>query len=170
MTINNGVTWSSGTRLDGGGGPTFSPRLGFSGTNDVAVVWGDFRGGTGYREIYSRFSTNAGSSFSGELRLKTTSGTSQIQQGLGMGEDVAVVYTMVWDAQSGQITSYLDGQLIGTDSHAGDLSTWSNHRLRLGNEAGGKRSFEGVMYDVKLWDRALDGAEVSNEASDLLGL
>ncbi|MDF1799874.1 MAG: LamG domain-containing protein [Planctomycetota bacterium] len=118
----------------------------------------------------SMISTWNGSSFSGELRVKTSSSTSEIHQGLGVGEDVAVVYTMTFDATTGVVRSYLDGQLIGTDSHAGDLSNWSDHKLRLGNESGGKRSFEGVMYDVKLWDTALDDAAVLDAANGLLGL
>lgn len=103
--------------------------------------------------------------FRGELRVKSTSSTSSIKEELGMDEDEAVVYTMVFSEAEGVVRSYLDGVLIGTAPHSGNLSNWSEHEIRLGNENGGERSFKGRMYDVKLWDAALSDAQVLEAAN-----
>lgn len=103
--------------------------------------------------------------FRGELRLKTTDSTSQIKEVLGFDENDPVVYTMVWSQAEGVVRSYLDGVLIGTATHTGSVSNWSEHHIRLGNEAGGERSFKGNMYDVKLWDVALSDAQVLEAAN-----
>jgi len=103
--------------------------------------------------------------FRGELRLKTTDGTSQVKEVLGFDKNDPVVYTMTWSEADGVIRSYLDGVLIGTKTHTGSVSNWSEHKIRLGNESGGERSFKGKMYDVKLWDVALTDAQVQ-EAVD----
>jgi len=115
----------------------------------------------------SMLSDPKGSSFEGELRLTTTSGTATFQQSLGMAEDQVVVYTLTYDATEGILRAYLDGALLSSTPHSGDFSNWSDHKLRFGNESGGKRSFEGVIYDIKIWDRALDAGEVATEAGTL---
>ena len=84
---------------------------------------------------------------------------------MGFDENDPVVYTMVWSQAEGVVRSYLDGVLIGTATHTGSVSNWSEHHIRLGNEAGGERSFKGNMYDVKLWDVALSDAQVLEAAN-----
>ena len=68
------------------------------------------------------------------------------------------------------LRGYLNGALISSKSHSGDFANWSDHNIRFGNEAGGDRSFEGVLFDVCIWDEALDAAEVASEADALLHL
>jgi hypothetical protein len=68
-STNGGASWSDGVRLDVAGGPTFSPRVAYGGGTNVAAIWADFRGGTGFREIFRAFSNTDGAGFVGDLKV-----------------------------------------------------------------------------------------------------
>ncbi len=54
-STNTGNTWGgTPTRLDSASGAAIGPELGVTGATrqNITTVWGDFRGGTSYREIY----------------------------------------------------------------------------------------------------------------------
>ena len=106
--------------------------------------------------------------FEGELRLTTSSGTTTFEQDFTFDEDEAVVYTMTYDSKEGVVRGYLNGLLISTTTHKGDFANWDDHKIRFGNESGGDRSFEGVIYDVCIWNEALDANAVGEEADALL--
>jgi hypothetical protein len=57
-SLDNGATFGTATRLNTTNGDTFGPRVLFGSAN-VLWAWADFRGGTGYREIWTRRSTDA---------------------------------------------------------------------------------------------------------------
>ena len=109
-----------------------------------------------------------GNGFEGELRLKTSSTTSTTEHGFGFSEDEAVVYTMTYDSKEGVVRGYLNGALISTSVQTGDFANWDDHKIRFGNESGGDRSFVGVLYDICIWDEALDATAVGKEADALL--
>ncbi len=73
---NNGSTFRSPLRVDDAGGAAFAPQLGPVGGDDVASVWADFRGGSGYREIYSDRSIDGGATLRGDVRVNASGETS----------------------------------------------------------------------------------------------
>ena len=95
---NAGASWlGSAVRLDTAGGPGIGPRIAFSGSDDVAVAWADFRGGTSYREIYSRFSDDFGVNFAGSDVKVNASGPTATEDSFNVevatsGSNVYVVF------------------------------------------------------------------------------
>ena len=74
-SADNGTTWSTGTRLNTTNGDTFAPQVVINGSN-VLWGWADFRGGTGYREAWTRRSTDAaGATLAAEVRANPGSTT-----------------------------------------------------------------------------------------------
>ncbi len=73
-----------------------------------------------------------------------------------------VVYTR--DRQ-GKATLYVDGKAVSTRDVGGDLSNWEDRfRLALGNELTGDRPWQGELYRVALYARALASDEVAAAA------
>jgi len=70
-STNDGGSWSTASRLDTDDGAVFAPQIAHGGSSNVAIVWGDFRGGTSYREIFRAFSNDAGAGFIGDQRINT---------------------------------------------------------------------------------------------------
>ncbi len=75
-SVDTGATFVDTMQLDTAGGATFAPRVILSNTDDLVAVWPDFRGGTSYREIYSRFSTDYGVTLAAASVKVNSSGTS----------------------------------------------------------------------------------------------
>ncbi|MCS6858520.1 MAG: glycoside hydrolase, partial [Sandaracinaceae bacterium] len=74
-STNNGGTFATPVRLNTTGGDTFRPQVVF-GASNVLWGWADFRGGTSYREIWTRRSTDAaGSTLAAEVRVNGTGDT-----------------------------------------------------------------------------------------------
>ena len=95
-STDNGGSFGAPVRLDSAGGAAIGPELASSGTDDVVGVWADFRGGTNYREIYSRFSTNRGGTFAGNVKVNAA-GETATRDSFGVdiaasGNNVYVVY------------------------------------------------------------------------------
>ena len=94
-STNTGTSFlGAAVRLDTAGGATFPPQLAFSNTDDVVAVWPDFRGGTGYREIYSGYSSDFGATFSAANTKVNASGTSSTRDSYNV--DVAFAGTNVY--------------------------------------------------------------------------
>jgi L-rhamnose isomerase len=56
---------------------------------------------------------------------------------------------------------YKNGEVVATDTRAGDFSNWdSSHVLLLANEATGDRPWLGEIYMVAIYDRPLSEEEV----------
>ena len=80
-SLDAGATWSAGgpVRVDGSTlAGTFAPSVVIPGTTHVAWAWPDFRGGTGYREIFSRTSATATTTqtLASEVKINALGATS----------------------------------------------------------------------------------------------
>jgi hypothetical protein len=100
-------TWSSPTQLDTSTGVAMAPQIAVTGAigDDLAVLWADFRGGTSYREIYSRFSTDSGAGF-GASDTRVNPGSTQDSFNIDVaisGANVWVVYEVFVSSRSRQI-------------------------------------------------------------------
>jgi hypothetical protein len=67
---------------------------------------------------------------------------------------------LVRDAAAKQVRGYLDGAATGTATYdlAPDTSTYN---LNIGRNPGGNQHFKGLVDEVRIYDRALTGAEVA---------
>ncbi|MBN8610166.1 MAG: DUF4114 domain-containing protein [Deltaproteobacteria bacterium] len=75
-SIDNGGSFNAATRLNTTNGDTFGPQVMFSASN-VLWAWADFRGGTNYREIWTRRSTDAAGSTPAATEIRANaSGTT----------------------------------------------------------------------------------------------
>ncbi|MFK8003673.1 MAG: MopE-related protein [Polyangiales bacterium] len=91
-STNGGGSFSSPFRLDINGGAAIGPRVVVSGTN-VNTLWADFRGGTSYREVMHRRSTNSGASFLTASRINPSMNTDSFNVQLAVsGSNVYAVY------------------------------------------------------------------------------
>ena len=77
-----------------------------------------------------------------------------------------------YDNTSGEMKLYLNGALLGTQSHAvgGPLDVEPSAPVWIGANGSLERYFDGMLDDVRVYNRALSGAEVSALAgSAMLG-
>ncbi len=94
-STNHGASWSAPQRLDTGSGPAIGPRIALPhGGRWPNVTWGDFRGGSSYREVYLRRSTDSGASWSGgDRRINPGQNTDSFSLDVASdGDEVFVVY------------------------------------------------------------------------------
>ncbi|MEO0651473.1 MAG: LamG domain-containing protein [Planctomycetota bacterium] len=102
-----------------------------------------------------------------EARIRTSTGSHRFEYDLEQLEvDELAVVAMTFE--DGLLRTYLDGQVIGSEDVGGTLSVWSTHTFRIGNEQGGDRGFEGDLFDVKVWGRALSQNELVQQSNELL--
>lgn len=118
---------------------------------------------------FSLMSYPENGAFTCETRIRTTDKTLAEKAAGPYGEDQPVVLTVTYSVADGEMRSYVDGQLLGTESLPGNLGNWSDRPLQLGNEFTGDRGFRGTLYDVKIWDEALEDAQVLDAAKQVLG-
>ncbi|MCB9598500.1 MAG: DUF4114 domain-containing protein [Sandaracinaceae bacterium] len=95
-STNSGGTWSNAVQLDTAGGPTFGPLVAWGGGTNVAAVWGDFRGGTNYREIFRAFSSDDGGGFIGDAKVNTGSTSTVDSFNVEVASSGSNVYA-VWE-------------------------------------------------------------------------
>ncbi len=94
-STTGGASWSGPERLDTGSGPAIGPRFALAaGGGQPSVFWGDFRGGSSYREVYQRRSTDGGASWgSSDQRINPGQNTDSFAiEAAAEGSDVYVVY------------------------------------------------------------------------------
>ena len=93
-----------------------------------------------------------------------------------VGEWVHLVGT--YDGDTGKMSLYVDGDLIGTETHVGQIRLDPesfNRPLAIGAELNGSRvddpsgEFDGYIRDVRIYDRALSDVEVKALAGRDLG-
>jgi len=89
LSIDNGITWSSGTRLTNSSGYSDYPSVAVSNSN-INIVWSDNRDGN--YEIYFKNSLNGGLSWGTDKRLTTQSGSSIYPSITVQGSTVHVVW------------------------------------------------------------------------------
>jgi hypothetical protein len=75
-STDGGGTFSATSRIDTAGGPVFAPRLALPGTTGVVWGWPDFRGGTSYRESYTRRSADSGATLQAEVKANAMGTTA----------------------------------------------------------------------------------------------
>jgi len=95
-STDGGGTWSGLTTIDGDDGAAIGPRMGVTGTpaDELAIVWSDFRGGSSYRRIFARHSSDSGASFTGaDERANPGQDTDSFNVDVATsGDDVYAVY------------------------------------------------------------------------------
>lgn len=103
-----------------------------------------------------------------EFRVVTSSGAHREELEID-DEDAEADDFAVWamSFELGVLRGYLDGELIGEWTVGGDLSAFESRSFQLGNEASLNRAFDGVLYDVRIWNRALSEQELSSESGAL---
>ena len=68
-----------------------------------------------------------------------------------------------------EVVLYVDGLAVASASRSGQIAT-NAEAVHLGNLANGSRAFDGAIDDVRIWDRALDAAEIAtNRTTELTG-
>ena len=73
---------------------------------------------------------------------------------------------IVFVRRQGTHRLYVDGDLVTSLDVGGDLSNWDHSLpLLIGNELGGDRRWEGEIYDVTFYNRALTGEEVTGSVA-----
>ncbi len=134
-TIDGGANFDAPVRLDhplsAGGGAVFAPGLALTGTTNVLWAWPDFRGGTGYREIYSRISTSSGLTPAAEVKINAMGATStRDSYNLSLATSGSNVYA-VWET----FTASRQRHIFFARSLDGGAS-WPNTPTQLSTFAG----------------------------------
>ncbi len=111
-----------------------------------------------------------GNWFRNKTRLSHSEGTFNDGPYEAWTSDSPCVLAFTYDANAGdELKVYVDGELIYTDSSSkGDLSSWIDRHLFLGNEEWETRPYRGALYDVKIWDGALADWEIQHEADEMI--
>lgn len=123
---------------------------------------------------FSLMAGYTGSSTNDDLigRAKNSSGNAvEYRQNdvWSMDEFHVLAMTVDHSTNSDNVKLYVDGVLVHTSSASGgDFDDWSSEHFLLGNEATQDRPFRGTMFDVKIWDKALSGAQIYKNALELL--
>jgi len=100
----------------------------------------------------------------GELEAFFNDGSTDIRlQGPDVEDDAWHHVAVTWDASTGSFALYLDGAAIATDDLSGTAAFGfpvmvAGKHGQLG--VSWKRNFTGLLDDLRLYDRALSGAEV----------
>jgi hypothetical protein len=94
------------------------------------------------------------------LRTKTQRVGATLDAGETASDNLThLVYTR---AVSGAATFYLNGVAVASDGIPGDFSNWNvGHHFSLGSEANGAQPWQGDLYLVAVYNRALGPAEVA---------
>lgn len=100
--------------------------------------------------------TGTGKCISANLASSTITGTANTIT-LNEWQHVA----MTWDNSlaSGQVKLYVNASGAGTGTFTSTLSP-NISNLRIGNRAAGDRTFNGLIDEVKIWNRGLSASEV----------
>jgi chitodextrinase/cytochrome c553 len=94
------------------------------------------------------------------FRLKTGGSTTTLESAEGVltsgqWHHVAAVY------DGGQMRIYRDGEQVASADKNGAIDTDGSVAAALGNNPGGERPFDGLLDEVRLYDRALSATEIS---------
>lgn len=102
-----------------------------------------------------------------EFRIVTSDGSDRFEYELpgSYAPGQFVVYAMTYDGTV--LRGYADGDLVVEEVLGGDLSGFESRSFQLGNENTLNRAFDGVIYDVKIWNRALGTGELVDQSAGL---
>ncbi len=120
-STDRGNTWgATPTQLDASSGAAIGPRFGVLGAarDTVNTVWVDFRGGTSYREVWRRRSTDSGATWgAGDLRINPAQNTDSFNV------DVAVAGTHVYAAYEDFTSARVRHIFVAYSSNSGSTFT-----------------------------------------------
>ncbi|MCI0474004.1 MAG: FG-GAP-like repeat-containing protein, partial [Ignavibacteria bacterium] len=144
---NNGMTWSADLRLTNNASSSYLPSLNVSGQL-VRVVWDDNRDGN--REIYYKYSSNSGTSWSADIRLTNNTGQSYAPNISSSGQNLHLVWI---ENRDGNPEIYYKRSTDGG-------TTWSAD-VRLTNNSAASESPNVAVYGQTvyvIWDDGRDGS------------
>jgi len=124
------------------------------GLNDFTIEgWVKTTSGKDYSSIFSVGSYNPGfyMRYNGALQLYPSTGTTNLNVNDGAFHHVAVV------RQSGTLTYYKDGAVVGTASSGTPLSS---PNVYIGTSTYGGENFPGLIDELSFYDRALSASEM----------
>jgi len=119
-STDGGASWDPDLRLTSSGAGSWVPSVTASGSY-VHVVWEDYRDGN--EEIYTKRSTNGGTSWDGDHRLTNNSAYSEYPSVTVSGLNVHVVWQ---DNRDGNFEIYTNRSTNGGTSWGGDLRLITN--------------------------------------------
>jgi len=145
-STDGGATWGADTRLTNNNAASTFPSVAASGSN-IHVVWYDYRDGNA--EIYTKRSTDGGTTWGADTRLTNNSAESQLSSVVVSGSNVHVVW---YDTRDG------NGEIYYKRSPDGGTSWGADTRL-TNNSASSLRpsvAASGLKLHV-VWTDARDG-------------
>ncbi|MEQ8316071.1 MAG: LamG-like jellyroll fold domain-containing protein [Phycisphaerales bacterium] len=112
-----------------------------------------------------------GDRFELEIRLRTTdSGVRRLHledRLIDAGQTIHLALT--YDIDTGTLLAYVDGRIAGSLSgFEGGFAGWEDYKIMLGNESQGERPFDGVIYEVRIYEGTATSGQVAAMAADLL--
>ncbi len=103
------------------------------------------------------------------FRLKTNGNTSTLVSSSNVPENSWVHIAATYDGSAMRL--YQDGNLVGTTSKSGSITTASTVPAWLGDSPVGNRPWQGAIDDVRIWTVARSQAEISQAMNqELTGL
>lgn len=96
-----------------------------------------------------------------EGRLRTSTGQSLLEEPDVIYDDILYFYCMTYDGSD--VRLYLDGELVDTDSRTGNITNTDSPDTVIGTDSYQitTRQFDGIIEDVRIYNRALSPAEVA---------
>jgi chitodextrinase len=181
---NNGASWSTAGKF--AGSLDFNPQdrvelgnLDIPGNALTIMMWfkaDDFgiydarliskSNGTSDQSHFWMLSTISGPKL--RFRLKTSSGgtTTLIANSGTLSTDVWTHAAVVYN--SSNMIIYKDGVEVGRTAKTGSLSTNSSIPAWIGNNPTGNKGFDGLIDEVKIFDKALTQAEIQTEMNQAI--
>ena len=154
-STNAGVSWESDFRLTFATNYSYYPSLSVSGSN-VYVAWIDMRDGN--NEIYYKNSTDAGISWSTDLRLTNNSGSSVYPTIQSAG---SVIHVSWWDNRDGNYEIYYKRSPDGGLSWGQDIRLTNNSSTSMNSCI----SASGFLVHVVWYDNRDGNYEIYNKFS-----
>lgn len=185
-----GATWATGLfgsalAFDGIDNRVALSGPGMSGDQMTLSCWfnaDDF--GTNDARLISRASGTNANDHDWMLSTVSDGGTMRLRARLRVNGSTTtlvgsggVIQTGVWTHASwvfdgSELRLYQDGSLVGTASISGTVDERASLTVAFGNQpnGAGSRPFDGLIDDIRIYDRALDATEISELADPCNGL
>jgi VCBS repeat-containing protein len=105
------------------------------------------------------------------LRASDGSGWIWNDTGVDIAFNTDMVLTMVYDGATQTLKTYIDGQLFAVSTQNVPTSLYSTtNELLFGERGSNNQPLEGTFDDIRIYDRALSGAEVAAIGNVTTGL
>jgi hypothetical protein len=116
-----------------------------------------FQPAGGQRQYQLYYEDTAGTK---DLGLQIVTKAGSVNQTLS--NSTVYMVTFVFTDSTDSAVIYVNGSSIGTVSGLTDAPVNTNEEFRVGKSNGGSGNFDATVDDVRVWSRALSGAEVSD--------